>query len=125
MKCFVHENEDAVGICKHCSKAVCKKCAIPNELNFLVCSEICNQEATLYQAMMEKSKMAYGLKPGRLPTTIIVYLLIGVVFFLFGCITSIFGADWIYGVLPMIFGVVFILAGAMSIYNQRKSGIRV
>ena len=125
MKCFIHENEDAVGVCKHCSKAVCKKCAVPNDLNFLVCSEACKQEAILYQVMMEKSKMAYGLKPGRLPATIIVYLLIGVVFVLFGFITISFSAEWVYGLLPLIFGVVFILGGAISIYNQRKSGLRV
>ena len=71
MKCYVHDDEEAVGVCKHCSKAVCKKCAVPNDLNFLVCSEICKQEALLYQEMTERAKMAYGLKPGRLPATII------------------------------------------------------
>ncbi len=124
MKCYVHENEEAVGVCKHCSKAVCRKCAVPNDLNILVCSESCKQEVLLYQEMMEKSKMAYGLKPGRLPATIIFLGIVGVFFFVQGCITIVFNSDWIFGGLFGMLGLIFLLTGGIYYYNQRKSGMR-
>ena len=125
MKCYIHENEEAVGVCKHCSKAVCRICAVANELNFLVCSESCKQEALLYQEMMEKAKMAYGLKPGRLPATIIFLLVFGFLFIIIGCVTSIFSSSWAYGFIPVLFGIGFLFVGGIYYYNQSKSGMRV
>jgi hypothetical protein len=123
MKCFVHEDEDAVGVCKHCSKAVCKKCAVPNDHNFLVCSEICKQEALLSQEMMERAKMAYGLKPGRLPASIIFLVAGGVLFLVYGCFLTI-SSDMTYAVFTLLMGLVFLITGGVYYYNQRKSGLR-
>jgi hypothetical protein len=28
MKCFNHSTVDAVGVCKHCNKGLCRECAV-------------------------------------------------------------------------------------------------
>ncbi|MBK9925919.1 MAG: hypothetical protein IPP66_11590 [Anaerolineales bacterium] len=122
MKCYVHESEEAVGICKHCVRAMCKQCAIPNDQNFMVCSERCKQEVLIYQDLMEKTKMAYGLKSGRLPATIIFLTLFGVLFMVFGCFainTSLF-----LGIFTIVMGLAFLISGGVYYYNQVKSGLR-
>ena len=123
MKCYIHEDEIAVGVCKHCSKAVCKKCVVPNDQNFLVCSEHCKQEVLVYQELMEKTKMAYGLKPGRLPATIIFLAVFGILFLIFGCVTLY--SNLYLGMFTIVMGLGFLVSGGIYYYNQKKSGMRV
>jgi hypothetical protein len=44
MRCFVHHDADAVGICKCCAKGTCAACAIV-VTNGLACSEVCRPVA--------------------------------------------------------------------------------
>ena len=42
MRCFVHNDAQAVGICKNCSKALCLKCCRETD-GILVCSSECEE----------------------------------------------------------------------------------
>ena len=124
MKCFNHNDEEAVGICKNCCKAVCKQCLVPNEYDYIVCSIKCLEEVLVYQNMMDKAKMAYGLKPGRFPVSIIFLLMAGAFFAIIG-ILAIIGGGLESGILMLGIGIIFIIAAALYWINQKKSGIRV
>lgn len=123
MKCINHDDVEAIGICKNCFKAVCKQCIVPNQYDFIVCSANCLEEAAAAQIMTDKAKMAYGLKPGRLPVTSIFTLLSGFFFSLWGLLTILGGSLWGFFVLAL--GAIFIVAGVLYWVNQRKSGIKV
>ena len=41
MKCYTHNQDDAVAVCVHCGRAVCKTCATPSPSGRLVCSPVC------------------------------------------------------------------------------------
>ena len=123
MKCYNHDEEEAVGICKYCYKAICRQCVVPNEENVIVCSARCLEETIAYNLMMEKSKMVYGLKPGRTAATTIFTLLGGLFFAVFGILMIIGGSNVGYFLLGM--GLLFVVASGFYYYNQKKSGIKV
>ena len=41
MKCYNHEDREAVAICAHCGKALCRECVTTAMESRLVCSEYC------------------------------------------------------------------------------------
>lgn len=43
MKCFYHQDHDAVGICKSCGKGLCTECAVDMEKG-LACKERCEED---------------------------------------------------------------------------------
>jgi hypothetical protein len=43
MNCFSHTNNDAIGCCSNCNRAVCKECIIETE-NRIYCSLKCRKE---------------------------------------------------------------------------------
>lgn len=47
MNCFYHPEIPALGVCKHCSKGVCGRCAIDNSNQGLSCSVSCRQKLDL------------------------------------------------------------------------------
>lgn len=122
MKCFNHPTEEAQGICKHCSRALCKTCLVPNEYDFVVCSERCSQEATLAQKMMDKSKQAFGIAPGRLPALIIFLALLGLLFTVIGLLTWI-GGNLTAALIPLGGGILMFIAAGLNYYNQKNSGL--
>ena len=83
MICYTHRDNQAIGICKYCGKAVCDECAIVDNSG-IACSERCHQELLAYAVMAEKSKAVYGMKSGRIPITTIFLLAAGAVFLLMG-----------------------------------------
>lgn len=124
MRCYNHMDVDAIGICKNCYKAVCKQCLIPNEHDFMVCSTSCLEEVVAYQNMMDKAKMAYGLKAGRFPVTIVFTGVAGLFFTVIG-IFAWMGGGFASAVFMLGIGIIFIIAATFYWLNQKKSGIRI
>jgi hypothetical protein len=46
MKCFSHSAVDAVGVCKHCNKGLCRECAVETA-GSLSCRGACEQQVAL------------------------------------------------------------------------------
>jgi hypothetical protein len=111
MYCYQHNDQHALGLCKHCSKAVCKTCLIDTK-NGLACSEYCAAEvATSYQ-MTERAKRIYGLsgKKSRISNGVMFYLVVGLFFIAGGIYPFFTGGDvgWfitLLGVIMFGFGV--------------------
>ncbi len=120
MNCYNHPEKPAIAICKNCYKAICIECAIPGEDGF-TCSEHCQRQIQVYNTMMEKSKMAYGMAPGRIPILTIFLFVIGAVFVLLGAINLL--SSYTFGLFPLSIGIIFLVIGVLSYLNQKKSGI--
>ena len=57
MRCFNHSDVRAVGLCKHCNKALCHECA--NDLGFsLACRGRHEQEVTTFNGIVERAARA-------------------------------------------------------------------
>lgn len=95
MKCFIHQNIDAVGICTNCGRACCNSCVvnIPGKI-------ICKECAALKISQIESNNDVSGKKviigkPSGLPLAIVFMILctvisIGLIIFGLGLITTTF-----------------------------------
>lgn len=70
---------------------------------------------------MDKSKVIYGLKGGRIPVSMIMYFSFAFIFLGIGAFTWNSGG----GLFPGIMGTIFLVMGIGTWINQRKSGLRV
>lgn len=86
MRCFNHQDLEAVGSCKHCMRAVCNTCARINDFG-LSCCEACDKHLSEYDQAMEKS-LTFWRIGGRkkVQSGSIFTLLLGLVFTFFGAI---------------------------------------
>ena len=54
MKCFNHKSEDAVGLCKHCGKAICHDCLCVVSDAGIACKNTCEEKVKLVDAYMHQ-----------------------------------------------------------------------
>ena len=66
MKCFYHNDKDAVGICKSCNKGLCPDCAVDTG-NGLACKETCESKVKAINELIEKNIAAYAAHDTVLP----------------------------------------------------------
>ena len=79
MKCFYHEGIDAVAVCKNCSKALCRGCAV-DVGNGMACRNACEPQVRAVNAMLRKGQNAirrsswsyYGLAAFLLLTGLVI-----------------------------------------------------
>jgi hypothetical protein len=119
MKCYVHNENESIGICKACQKAVCASCAVDTGRG-LACSEECKNEVSDLNAIIDKSKRIYsiGSKPKLLPTNILMYFLFSILFFAWGIYNSL---NWDrIDFFTMIMGVGFFIIGLIA-YSKNKT----
>ncbi|MDZ4328378.1 MAG: hypothetical protein U1A73_25675 [Pseudomonas sp.] len=58
MKCFVHNDKDALGVCKHCQKGICADC-LTLVGGSMSCKGDCEVEVAAGNYMMERGKKVY------------------------------------------------------------------
>lgn len=124
MNCFEHQNEVAIGICKHCTKAVCSECAIDTGEG-LACSELCVEEVKAYNSMMGRAKHLYGMGPDgqKLPVTIIMFILFGIIIGGTGVYRSITYTEVDY--ISLLMGATFLLVAFLFYKRNKKVGISI
>lgn len=118
MKCFAHNEIDAVGICKACSKAICASCTIDTGRG-IACSDTCSLEVDQQNQIIDKSKKIYsiGEKAPFMPTGLIVYFFFGIIF----TGVSIFNffhrgsIEW----LSLLMGIGFIIIGLIAWHKNK------
>lgn len=109
MKCYKHQDIDAVGICKHCQRGLCVECAVDLEFG-LACSGIHEREVEFIHSLVDNSKKAYKQSPKSAVVSNLFYLLMGVFFIVFGYRKSVF-LLW-FGILCIAFWL------GLFIYNS-------
>jgi ATP-dependent protease ClpP protease subunit len=84
MRCFNHENGEAIGTCRHCNKALCKECGIDTGYG-IACKGKCEKELKEVHEVIEfnKSRTKQFKKTSKYAQFVIYILVVfGVVFLL-------------------------------------------
>ncbi|MGJ4789179.1 hypothetical protein EHQ52_17010 [Leptospira koniambonensis] len=115
MKCYSHNEQDAIAICKHCNKALCSICAVDTGLG-ISCHGLCEQEVKFYGELLNKSKKTYATTAGTFKRSSLIYLLLGIVFLGFGFLNLSNGV----AILMIPAGVVFILGSYLNYSSGNK-----
>ena len=119
MKCFNHNDQESVGICKGCNKAVCVSCAIDTGRG-LSCSEVCSKEIAEQNQIVDKSKQIYGIgkNPTLMPTGLLLYFFFGFAFSGFGVYQSmrVGSSQWFL----LVMGIGFLVIGTIGWYKNRN-----
>lgn len=114
MKCFYHQDRDAVGQCKSCAKGLCPDCV--TDLGFgLACKDKHEDEVTNLNLIIGKTVKTYKAAPRNILFGPIFFFFMGVVFTTFGIFSSI-KIDY----FPVILGAGFIFF-AIALYIHQRS----
>lgn len=114
MKCFYHNNKDAVGICKSCQKGLCTDCAVDLGKG-LACKNYCEEEVKglihisqeNIQSSSDTSKILRSTKAVG-PITSKLFIAVGIIFIIFSILPGI-------PVIPFFsIGALFILCWIIS-----------
>ena len=119
MKCFDHNTEDAVGICKVCNKAVCMSCVTDTGYG-LACCEECASEAKDIDAIIKKNKLLLGIGSDKkiMPTGLIMFFFFSILFTGFGLYLNLIKGRTDFFILVM--GIGFLTIGGIGWYRNRK-----
>lgn len=58
MNCFKLESKTAEGVCKNCSKGICRQCVVEYE-NGIVCSDSCKTKILRNELLLDQAYKAY------------------------------------------------------------------
>ena len=112
MKCFNHSDLSGVGLCKHCSRALCHECAADSGYG-LACRNLHEREVAAVSELVSRSVMSQA--QGGLPryVTSIFYVCLGAIFI---------GYELWFAPYDPGFGVV--LGGAFVAYGLYLAAVR-
>ncbi|MCP4160902.1 MAG: hypothetical protein GY760_12590 [Deltaproteobacteria bacterium] len=82
MKCFNHIETDAVGICKHCSRALCKECCL--DLGHGLSCKNHEDEVEAIKSLIDNNKLVYESQPKARMIVPVFSIFMGLVFAYFG-----------------------------------------
>ena len=107
MNCFRHNDRPAVGLCKHCFKAVCRECIL-EAAGAVVCSPACAAEASSVDALLRNV-------PRTRRGSVVIYGGIGTVMLLLGAIMRDAA-----GMLIALLGVFMLIGAYLSHTTARE-----
>lgn len=117
MRCFNHPDVEAVGICKHCSKGICKEC-VEDSGHGIACSFPCVSEIRSLYAAISRNKKVYSIAAKAGLRNAIWFFLLGGIFFAFAVWTEIKDSPFMMYLFGM--GALMIVAGVFALVNSRK-----
>jgi len=111
MKCYQHNEIDAVGICKHCQKGVCKECVLLTD-DCVACIA-CQDKVKFQISLFERNRRIIGTQPKTMNTLIWLTTIIGI---------AIIGGGFLFGqgveMLPV--GGIFLGMGVVYWFLRRS-----
>ena len=120
MKCFNHQDRDAVGTCKSCGKGICRDCAV-DMTKGLACRDKCEKDVASLIALIDQniqlSPVGQNVMINLRKNTYVqasFLLTAGLVFLLTG-----FAADRIFE-MPGLLGIAFIAYGTYILWRGLK-----
>lgn len=114
MKCYKHNETDALGICKSCQKGVCRECIVDVE-GRIACKDSCEQEVKDLNEMILKNKGVYQKTSSNFYRVAAIYGFIGLFFIFYPLLVTPILINFLVPV-----GIIFLLAMVMTIYSGRK-----
>lgn len=113
MNCFNHQEKNAIGLCKCCSKGLCIDCATDLE-HGLACKDKHESQVEAINMIIEKNAKVYAAAPRNVIIAPVFYLFMGLVFSGFGY----FSRDGVTD-LTFIMGVGFIIFAVIVFIRNR------
>ena len=120
MKCFVHSDAVACGMCKSCHKGLCAECAFDSGEG-LACKDSCEEKVDELNEMVSRSKKIYsiGTKPPLLSTATLMYLMFGILFIGYGAYR--FFVTEITEGFSLLMGTAMLVMFAYALNKQRQT----
>ena len=113
MKCYNHNEIDAVGICKNCNKGLCTSCN--TELtNGIACTSTCIEEVNQINLLIQKSKVSHKTAIGVYMRSAYVTFTFGIIFLFYGIFTETASS------FLLSLGIIFIIASIFSFVSAKK-----
>lgn len=114
MHCFVHQDRDAVGLCKACAKGLCPDCAV--DLGHgLACKGIHEDMVTMYNSIIAKNARVHSTNGKSWVVVPAFFALSGIGFVVFGT----FAPDRLQWFLFAFGGLCFAFGLFCGYYNYR------
>lgn len=114
MKCFYHQQSDAVGICRNCSKGLCQECVV-DVRNGIACKNRCENAVIAMNELIDRNKASYQKTSESYVRNAIIYGLLAFLFLVLGLIEI--NTPLIYFMFPA--AIIFFL-GAGFCYSTGK-----
>jgi len=117
MRCYRHQDQEAIAVCAHCGKAACSECAEDTGQG-IACSKSCVPELQSNYRLQSALRRTYGIgATPPMPPTIATYLMFGAILLLVGIYLTITrpGIDYLTFALSAVFFVM-----AWSSYRRYK-----
>jgi len=114
MKCFNHEEIDAVGICKYCQKGFCHNCIVETPYG-ITCQGRCESEITELYAMIQQSKQDRITTSRTYVQTSLWLVILGFLFLVV--------SPFVHGVISIFLalsGLAFLLGAGFNYWSGRK-----
>lgn len=106
MKCYKHQDRDAIGLCKSCHKGVCPECSVLVG-DSIACADSCQENVDTLSHITERNKEIYKSYTEKWSHSIIVYSAGGAVFISLGLYNPGKIPSW----LLITFGIIIIISG--------------
>jgi hypothetical protein len=118
MKCFNHDAADAVAICKNCSKALCRACAV-DVGNGIACLNSCEREVIAVNELIQRNKTSSQKTGYAYQRNAIISLLISLIFVYLGVDAYRSNRQSIF-VMTIGSAIIFFLAAFFNYSTSRK-----
>lgn len=83
MNCFNHTSKTAVGICKHCNKAICHECTTDTG-DGLACTETCVETVRDLNVLINRNRKTVSAQRKNAYLSPIFFGVMGAIFLVFG-----------------------------------------
>ncbi|GLQ30891.1 hypothetical protein [Litoribrevibacter albus] len=117
MKCYKHQDIDAIGLCKSCHKGVCPECSALVG-GSVACAESCQEDVAALNYMVERGKKVYKNLGKQWGPSVIINGVGGAFFLSFG----IYNFGRISSWLLIGLGAIMIVGGIMSAVQGKRMG---
>lgn len=116
MKCFYHNDRDAVALCKSCSRALCPDCL--SETGFsIACKNRCEDRVRQIDGVVSRSIATVQNTKVFSFRGFLFLFLAGLTFLVFGILNL---SDIKFSVFLFVLGSIFIMSAVFTILNSRR-----
>src|SRR5437773_6772235 len=120
MRCFYHDNTEAVAICKSCNRGVCRDCAVEFK-NGVAGKNRCEAEVEAVNHIIDRNKTSYEKTSSAYSGNAIIYLMFAIVSGFWGL--KQIANQPLVGWLMVALGLVFLVAALFN-YSTSKRFMR-
>lgn len=114
MKCFNHRELDAIAVCKHCGRALCFGC-LAEVGGVAACKGRCESDVESHNDLTARARSTYQKGSSNSLKLALFCGLIGIIMFGSGVLSG-----YPNGIIPTLFGVVFLLGAGLFAHSARR-----